>query len=259
MEYDGKNDLELLKGEFIQIYTQLDYLKKEEGKNLEALYYSKIGHKELELHEKEIEYLKLKRKVEILNSCFHRGVDYNLEEIEETIKKELESYYNSVSDLYKKITSADCRISNLVPVEKEVTSLYRKLAKRLHPDFCKEGEKYQDYWQRLQECYSTHDLDGMKSLELMLEFEAESEEDLEKDIDKKIEEIMTKIKNLYTEKWELLKTYPYNMKIYIEDEEWVKEKIESIKKEIDSFDLKIENLKNLYSLLIDRSEKIWVN
>ncbi|MGL4254047.1 MAG: hypothetical protein ACRCR2_08400 [Fusobacteriaceae bacterium] len=47
------------------------------------------------------------------------------------------------------------------------------------------------------------------------------------------------------------------MKIYIEDETWVEEKIECIKKEINGFNLKIENLKNLYSMLIDRREILW--
>lgn len=259
MEKDKREALELLKGEFIEIYTELNYLKEEEGKTLEALYYSKIGYKELELHEKEIVVLSLKRKIEILNSWINTGRELDFSEIEKIVEIELEKYYTKLFQLSTQIAISNYRLENLIPVKVDIHNLYRKLAKKLHPDFNEFTELLQEYWGRLQKYYETQNLEGMKALELILNIETLVEEIEEENIQEKIDEILEKIKVLYKEKWELLEKYPYNMKIYIEDENWVKEKLETIENDIEQLKIKIEALQLMYVGLSSEVSSVWVN
>lgn len=112
---------------------------------------------------------------------------------------------------------------------------------------------------QLQKYYSEQNFEGLKALEMILSFENIAVTD-EEDIDEKISEMMEKIKNLYKEKWDLLKTYPFNMKIYVEDENWIIEKLQSLEVKIEEFNYQIEKLKPLYNvLLLDDGGKIWMN
>lgn len=259
MGKDKKKALELLKNEFIEIYTELEYLKDDESKNLEALYYSKIGFKEVELYQKEIEYLKLKREIELINSYINKGTKINLHQISIVINQELKNYYTELSSLSTKVCLANIIVENLVPIKKEISTLYKKLAKKLHPDFNEFTEELKKYWLQLQKYYSEQNFEGLKALEMILSFENIAVTD-EEDIDKKVSEMMEKIKNLYKEKWDLLKTYPFNMKIYIEDENWIIEKLQSLEVKIEEFNYQIEKLKPLYDvLLLDDGGKIWMN
>lgn len=110
---------------------------------------------------------------------------------------------------------------------------------------------------RLQEYYNTQNLEGMKALEIMLEIEKIEEITKIEIIEEKISEFLDKIKKMYQEKWGLLKMYPYNMKLYLEDEGWIKEKIESLEEKIKEFDLKIKELTLLFKML--EGERVWVN
>lgn len=229
-----KGKLKYLNEEYLRLYEIMEDLNKEK-EYLENLYMSKLGGLIFIKLEKEIEYRKLRKKITLIIQSENKGEEINIEKIEEILKVELDEFYKSLEDLREELNNSKIymELPKLSSEEaKKIKEIFRKLAKRLHPDVNKNlCEESINLWIKVKEAYENNDL-----LSLIILDGLSSDKEVNEDI--KINEIETNIKSLEM-KIKSIKNimkneeeeFPLNIRCVIEDLDYINEK----KKELTSF------------------------
>lgn len=120
---------------------------------------------------------------------------------------------------------------------KEIKSIFRKLAKKLHPDINKnQNERSKNLWEQLQKAYQNNDLATLMLLANIIDDEdynvdnGNSLEKLKKDIQMLQEKIDEIILNLEIVEMK----FPFNIEEKLEDVNWLDEEKSIITKEINN-------------------------
>lgn len=142
-----------LSQEFASLLEEEENLLLHEKPVLLAKYNLTIGGYVLKYLEKQLEYLKLKRKIELLQSYINRGEVVDLASVEVAVAGEFQDWMSRISNLKQEILEA--QEGSFVTIRQEVVleikNLYKKLARKLHPDLNKNlTEKGKLLWNRLQ-------------------------------------------------------------------------------------------------------------
>ncbi len=107
----------LLKGEYVKLLTDKDCLIEWGKPQLEALYISKIGNRQLELLQVNLEVKRLKRAIKMAVYFVNRNETINWSDIERFVDKWLERDYEKILIKAKHVDSANHLVSNLVSTE----------------------------------------------------------------------------------------------------------------------------------------------
>ena len=131
-----KDRLDHLIKEFSILQEEEGYLLHHEKPVLIIKYNLEIGKYVLEFLTKNLEILKLKRKIELIQAYINQNIDVDMNHIEETLQTEYKTWMEQITSLDEDIQSA--KKVSLVDIDlnltKNVKDLYRKLVRRLHPD-----------------------------------------------------------------------------------------------------------------------------
>ena len=103
---------------------------------MEALYNTRIGVYKLELLKMQLHIKALKRKLELVRACINKNEKPDFAEIELIIAGELANVEESIMAESLKINESKNLLSNLDSPQRsaELRTLFRSLAKNLHPD-----------------------------------------------------------------------------------------------------------------------------
>ena len=118
-----------------------------------------------------------------------------------------------------------------------VASLYKKIAKKIHPDVHPETARNKallELWYRVATAYQNNNLKELEACEILLNVVLKQlGEDVAPvcvpDVDQRIQELEREIN-------EILSTDPYQYKYLLEDATLVEEKKESLRREIEEYD-----------------------
>jgi len=244
-----------LKVELTKLYADKEDLLTTVKLNLELDYQLKIGRKQYELIMVRIEALRLKRKVEILQSAINRQVKFSIDVVEAQLDFEFEKWNRDAKEFYEDLKFAEAytgleKMTSAAVIE--MKKIYRELAKKFHPDLNPDWQEEARYfWQRIVEAYGNNDLKELKTLELLSrDFEKEEKvlstmELLKKDC----ESLKEKIKEMINEIAQVKKGFPFNIEDKLLDDEWVKEQNRLIEDQVFEwqeskkiFEAKVEDL-----------------
>ena len=241
MNKDGGAAMELLKSgqtqyeEYETLLLERDQLQKEAGQ-IWTVYIQTFGKLIADVYEEKIECIKCRKTIAYYQRALNRGGIIDQEAMQQYLEQEMASYYRNLAhmqDDYRKCKNAGT--STPYEVQRSRT-LYRRLAKLIHPDIFPEtdrNETLRELWQRILTAYSHNDIKALSELEVLARKALKEAGSKEIKID--IPEIGEKIDALKEEIHSILHTDPYTYKVLLEDDEAIRKKQKELQDELDTY------------------------
>lgn len=229
-----KNKIKELRAELLVLLLERDELIFVECVNIENAYMLSLGSLEYKAYERECTYLRLKRKLEILQAKRNRQEKIIPVEIEKTLDTEFEEYQKELDKQIEKLNKAlkwDGAPVLKEDDQKELKKLYRKIVKALHPDVNKNlSDAKKSLFLNAVEAYKNGDLNQLRIISELIDNngELEFEEDNIKLLQEEAERLEKAVKEVRESILNIKSQYPYNLKELLND----KEKVEERKREI---------------------------
>ena len=221
--------------EYESLLLERDQVKKEAGQAWTA-YTREFGQLITEVFEEKIECIKCKKTISYYQTAINHGGVVDTDALEQYLEKEMASYYANLRRMLEDNERCrDAGQSTLYEVERSKT-LYRRLAKLLHPDINPQTDKQpalMELWQRVLTAYAHNDIKELSELEVLVR--RALKELGAGDIRVEIPDIEEKIASLKAEIAEITRTEPYTYRDLLEDEEAVKRKKKELEEERESF------------------------
>ena len=233
-----QEELQLLSATFIEKDDEFRHLSGTGKLELEALYMTKIGNRQLELLNLQLEIKSMQRKIEELNACIQRNEKPSLASINAKILLEMTEVKEQLTKQKEMIVAAGDFLNNLIiPANpKELKEVYRRLAKKLHPDVSgNDSDKLNSIWLLVLEAYNRGDLEALKSLEIVYADELKNIREQEEDEDiikEKIAFLKSSIKSLNDKIFVVLSNFPYTVEALLRNDDLIEIENEKIDKEI---------------------------
>ncbi|MCR5800298.1 MAG: hypothetical protein K6G69_09505 [Lachnospiraceae bacterium] len=236
--------------QYEELLVRRDQLFKDAGSYMTG-YTLEFGEMINANFELKVECIKKKKTISYCRRRINRGLKIDTLHMQEEIEAEMKLYYSQLEDMSRELT--DAKNAETISEYRLVRAkkIYRRLAKKLHPDInpgTKKDESLRELWQRITEAYRKSDIDELEDLEALTKktIEDMGSEKFEikiKDIDKRIERVERQIN-------EILTTEPYIYGELLRDETKVKNMKESLQSEHENYEQYLEILtKDLEEIL----------
>ncbi len=200
------------------------------------LYIREFGELLTELFQKKISCIEKKKMLSFCQIHLNYGRSIDVEEMNRYIETEMSDYRRQLNDMIYNNTV--CKELQTVTQNEllAVKKLYRKIAKKIHPDLNSTTEfssVLSDLWVAVKDAYHRNDLEKLEQLDIQInsvlrECGVEIQETEIPDIEEKIKTLEQKIE-------EIMANDPYQYKFILEDENMVKEMKESLTEEIQEY------------------------
>lgn len=176
----------------------------------------------------------------MVHSAIVRNLPVNIRAIELIVAEELADTENTILQQVIQIEKGKQLLTHLHTPERSAAlrKIFKQLAKQLHPDVNPSLTQEQvQLWHLAKEAYNMGDVEKLKALQVVDEKELLKAEDLlkqlsEKDLLLRLEILSEGIKLLNQEIEQIKLAFPFDMEEQIKDEEWIKEEVAKIEKEI---------------------------
>ena len=222
------SELSRAKDASLDRYEKLLLLKndlKKECFQLEQEYTRVFGKEVLEIFHLQIECARKVKTIEFCQMYLNRGQDPDGEALQQYVQQETQElidHLHAMQKTYKNAKDAT-EISN--EDLKTIKTLYRGIAKQIHPDIhpeLAEVEELRDFWNQVNIAYQCNDLEQLKELDLLISVTLAGVSEKKAALD--IPDVDEKIKKLEWEIREIRSREPYQYKNLFSKPELVKEK-----------------------------------
>lgn len=162
----------LLREELVHLLTESHDLVHTIKPNLLALYQAKIGVWELQQFRLQCQAARLKRKAELIQASLNKGCWPDLTAIEAQLGEEFQAWERKLQAEAERLKAAEERLKHLLSPadDRELKTLYYRLAKKLHPDLNPNlTDEHKRLWRRVQAAYDAGDLDELRALALLVD------------------------------------------------------------------------------------------
>ena len=185
----------------------------------------------------KVECIRKKKMIAYCQQRANKGERINAAALDNYIERQMALYQKELEDLVAGVkASKEAKTISAADVRK-VKDIYRRLAKRIHPDLHPEladDEALKEYWHRIVVAYSHNQLKEIQELEALVEsYLAERGEGTP---DFVIPDIEERIAEVEKEIAEILSTNPYLYKLILEDEGERQRQIRAYADEIASYE-----------------------
>lgn len=235
-----KEKIRFLRRELEDLYPEKEHLVGVVCENIQRDYTLVFGSLEYKLYEAYCEYLRLRRKRDLIQAKVNRGEKPDMEAIESRLDEEFRDYKRRLDEQMEEINRAIEKSKlKLLPEEeqKELKTLYKAIVKRLHPDLnpsITEGEK--ELFYSATESYKLGDFNTLRIIYDLTVKGEEEELSLPNDSLQKEAERLEKAVETIREEIERIKSNPpYTLKIYLEDERKKAVRLYTLRSETQSF------------------------
>lgn len=168
-----------MRGDLAALYEDLEYINRVTIPSTQTSYLIKVGALRVEALQTQIEVMRTRRRIALLRSYLERGERVHLAALNHRVDREFGEWDERLRREVNQIDQAKARFSSLAPSEdeNEVRSLYRLLARKLHPEINSEqSDEAKSLWPSVQTAYIWSDVFQMKSLLIMADDYPESYE-----------------------------------------------------------------------------------
>ncbi|MBP9165369.1 MAG: hypothetical protein KBF99_19460 [Leptospiraceae bacterium] len=219
-------EIEAIRKEYSILWEEKDRLENQLKPLLLIKFNLELGHTILAYMNMHLYFLKLKRKIELLQMHINQNRQVNMNEIESSLYAEFQEWISQISKLEKDIRVARQTTFDFLKPEDSIRlqEIYRKLVRILHPDLNKNiTENQKILWNRVQDAYKNLDLEGLLNLEILA-----GSEELISEISSL--EVLTKKKDKLWNQFQILtksvdevkKSFPLDLERELDDPEWIK-------------------------------------
>lgn len=235
-----KEKIRFLRRELEDLYPEKEHLVGVICENIQRDYTLVFGSLEYKLYEAYCEYLRLRRKRDLIQAKMNRGEKPDMEAIESRLDEEFCDYKRRLEEQMEEINEAIEKSKlKLLPEEeqKELKTLYKAIVKRLHPDLnpsITEGEK--ELFYNATESYKLGDLNTLRIIYDLTVKGEEEELSLSNDsLAKEVERLEKAVVAIREEIERIKSNPPYTLKIYLEDERKKAVRLYTLRSETQSF------------------------
>ena len=218
-----KEEIEKLRTELSMLVLERDELRFVICKNIEMEYMLKVGGLEYQAYEAECAFLRLKRKVELIQAKKNRQEKVILSTIEDALDQEFSEYQKRLDEQIDRMNGALERSKGERLSEeenRELKSLYRKIVKILHPDMNPEiTEAQMKLFEHAVSAYENGDLPALRIINEMIGSSSELEyhEDTAAQLSGERNRLAALLKQVREEIEKIKSEYPYTMKEFLDD------------------------------------------
>lgn len=255
MNNTALDDLKNLSQMLIDKSAEFDYLVDTQRKILSSRYMTLIGNLKLELLNLQLDIQFLQKKIDEIHACINKNEHPDLKLIDIKVHIELIETKEKINQQTEILSTAKEFLQNLKPVEneKEIKTLYSKMAHKLHPDVIPlYTEEHKIVWEQLQKAYQEKNIEKLQSLQLvyaeLLNIEIKHTEET---LEIQLEKIKSEIKNIDIRTAQLYQTFPFDLENKLYDEDWITLQNMETKELIEQHQNYYEQLQDSYQNLIN--------
>ena len=221
--------------EYENLLLERDQARKEAG-SIWTCYIQTFGQLITDVYEEKLECVKRKKTIAYYQAALNKGGVVDPAAMKEFLDREMASYYTHLKQM--QADNARCReagVSTNYEVQRAKT-LYRRLAKLLHPDINPETDRQatlKELWQRVLTAYGHNDIRELSELEVLTRKALKELGAGEIRVD--IPDIEDRIESLKKEIYEITHTEPYTHGELLGDEDAVSKKKAELEEELESY------------------------
>lgn len=195
------------------------------GRGLEADYRLKLGALQLEVVTAECMVRRLRRKLELIQAALNHGEAPDPEAIELRLDEELAAWEARVDAAREALKQARrwVRLPTLsVDDARDLRTLYRRLAKRLHPDVNPGGgETAARLWLQAGAAYRMGDLGELRALALLADRMTRPELPVGNALIERRDALRAAVTRLLEEVTTIQQRFPFTLRDHLADPAWV--------------------------------------
>ena len=250
-----KAEVEKLRTEISMLLLERDELRLVVCKNIETAYMLALGSLEYKAFELHCEFLRLKRKIDLVQAKKNRQEKVVISAIEKILDEEFEEYQQQLDEQINKMNKALDHSKGRPLTEeetKEVKKTYRNIVKALHPDLHPDITPAQiQLFQNAVQAYENGDLNSLRIISEMVAEPVISEksENGLTILTKEKERLSKTIELIREQITEIKSEYPYTMKDLVDDPEQIAKKKAELEETInelkEAYDIYVERLKEM--------------
>mgnify|MGYP001141408851 FL=1 len=221
--------------EYENLLLERDQITKEAGQ-IWTVYLQLFGKLITDNYEEKLECIKCKKTIAYYQNALNHGGVVDSAAMEKYMEQEMAEYYANLRRMLKENEDAN-NAGTSTPYEvARAKTLYRRLAKLIHPDINPEtdhSKELQELWQRILIAYHHNDVKDLSELEVLVRkvLKELGSEDVKVDIP----DIEEKIEALKSEIEGIKQTEPYCLRFLVEDEEAAEKKKIELREELETY------------------------
>ncbi len=231
--------------EYENLLLERDQLSKEAGQ-IWTVYLQMFGKLISDNYEEKLECIKCKKTIAYYQTALNQGGAIDAAAMEKYLEQEMAEYYANLRRMLKENEEANgAGTSTPYEVERAKT-LYRRLAKLIHPDINPEtdhSEELQELWNRTLIAYHHNDVKELAELEVLARKVLKDLGADEVKVD--IPDIEEKIDAVRVEIDQIIHSEPYSLRYLVEDEDAAKKKKAELQEELESYQKYHRELNNI--------------
>lgn len=175
--YSLEKENAMMRSELASLCEELEYIDRMLIPATQTSYLIKVGALRVEALQIQIDVMRTRRRIALLRSYLERGERVPLSALNYRINREFREWDERLLHEMVQIDHAKARFSSLVTSEDEdeIRSLYRLLARKLHPEINPDqSEEGKAIWPAVHASYISRDVFQLKSLLLVADDYPES-------------------------------------------------------------------------------------
>ena len=221
--------------EYENLLLERDQITKEAGQ-IWTVYLQLFGKLITDNYEEKLECIKCKKTIAYYQNALNHGGVVDSAAMEKYMEQEMAEYYANLRRMLKDNEDAN-NAGTSTPYEvARAKTLYRRLAKLIHPDINPEtdhSKELQELWQRILIAYHHNDVKELSELEVLVRkvLKDLGSEDVKVDIP----DIEEKIDAIKSEIEEIKQTEPYSLSYLVEDEDAAEKKKAELNEELETY------------------------
>lgn len=250
------DEIKGLRKDLSELIYKHDDLKYTICKNIKTKYMLEIGALEYKVYNLYCDFLRIKRKRELVQSKINRQEKINLIEINNRLEMEFLDYQKELEKKLNEMNDALERGNMKAMTEGEAkvfSKLYRELIKKLHPDLNPGiSEAKKELFLKAIDAFKHGDFQSIKVITEMVELDNQASlegNSMVKLIEERIR-IESLIKDIYEKIERIKNSFPYTLKIYIHDENLKNRKINQLRKQENAYKAAIISQEELLSNML---------
>jgi len=258
-EYENlKTEVERLRAELSMLILERDHLQHQECKNIEAAYMLRVGHLEYKAFQIECEFLRLKRKVELVQAKKNRQERVELEIIERILDEEFDEYAEELQEKLRAMNDALARGEGKMLTKQasaEIKTIYHEIVKALHPDLHPAMDnEHLELFHHAVFAYEHADLDELRVIRTLIdtapgEGEAKTGFAALKAERARLESALATVR---ADMERIKSEFPYTMVKFVNDKAAIQARTREIEERIESFQQARASYENRLAVLLGR-------